>query len=681
MPARGVGLLLLLASFAGACEMVAGIGDRKLAAGGSTAGTTGAGIGGAAGHGGGPGGASAQGGAPGVGGGTGIGGVASGGGATGPGGAAGATAVTGGGGGPASGGATAVGASGGTSSTAGATGTGATGGGGVTSAGGILAAGGIVGQGGIRADAAVDAPISSDGPADATGCVAGVQGTGTGLIGDYFITASLTGLKVTRIDSTIDFNWPGAPDTGIPADGFSVRWTGQVEPRYSGRYTFYTTTDDGARLWVNGVQLVNDWTSHSPTENSGAIDLVAGQKYDIKMEYFEQGGMASAQLSWSSPCQAREVIPASQLYAAGVVCSDAGSGTGTGLKGDYYDNQGLTGFRLSRIDPTISFTWPDGTSPDPTISPGSYSVRWTGQVQAMSSGPTTFYVASDDGVRLFIDDALVIDDWSAHATTEDSVTLTTVAGQKYNLRLEYFEQSGGGTIQLRWSSGCQVKDFIPQAQLYPTYTGLDCTPPGSGIGIGLRGEYFNNMDFTSPATVHPAEVVNFDWGAGSPDPAVGPDTFSARWTGKVLPLTSGTTSFHTWSDDGVRLWVNGQIIIDNWNDHQAAEDIGNINLVAGQLYDIRLEYRENLENALIKLEWATTCQPADIIPASQLYPPGYPSPDAGSDTPPDVAPDVAPDAGPDTMPDLVPDLAADVPEDTSDTADSSESLDAGIDGT
>jgi hypothetical protein len=100
----------------------------------------------------------------------------------------------------------------------------------------------------------------------------------------------------------------------LGGDNFSVRWSGSVAPRYSEPYTFYTASDDGVRLWVNDQLLIDNWTNHSATENSGTITLQAGQKYALKLEYYERGGKAVAQLGWSSPSQAKEIIPQSQLY-------------------------------------------------------------------------------------------------------------------------------------------------------------------------------------------------------------------------------------------------------------------------------------------------------------------------------------------------------------------------------
>jgi hypothetical protein len=163
-------------------------------------------------------------------------------------------------------------------------------------------------------------PVGQAWTSPIAGLTVGVLGSGTGLTGDYYGyangTTNFTGLPtLTQLDPTIDFNWgTGAPDPSLPVDGFQIRWHGQVQPIFSELYTFSTTTDDGSRLWVNGQLLVNRWVNGAATTASGTIQLVAGQKYDILMEYYENTSTASAQLSWSSVHQPPQVIGTTQLY-------------------------------------------------------------------------------------------------------------------------------------------------------------------------------------------------------------------------------------------------------------------------------------------------------------------------------------------------------------------------------
>jgi hypothetical protein len=146
-----------------------------------------------------------------------------------------------------------------------------------------------------------------------------------GLTGQYFDNSNFTGATLTRTDATVNFDWVfGSPASSIGVDTFSARWTGQVQPQYSQTYTFFVTGDDGVRLWVNGIQLVDKWQLQNATEYSGSIVLTAGTKYDIKLEYYENLGYAVSQLRWSSASTPKAIIPSSRLYPTVVVPSGTG---------------------------------------------------------------------------------------------------------------------------------------------------------------------------------------------------------------------------------------------------------------------------------------------------------------------------------------------------------------------
>lgn len=105
-------------------------------------------------------------------------------------------------------------------------------------------------------------------------------GTGTGLRAEYFNNRELSGaVVVSRTEASVDGDWgDGSPVGGAGRDDFSVRWSGQVEAPVSGEYVFSTVSDDGVRLWVNGVLVIDNWTGHAPTSNSGAgLALVGGR--------------------------------------------------------------------------------------------------------------------------------------------------------------------------------------------------------------------------------------------------------------------------------------------------------------------------------------------------------------------------------------------------------------------
>lgn len=276
----------------------------------------------------------------------------------------------------------------------------------------------------------------------------------------------------------------------------------------------------------------------------------------------------------------------------------AGTGTGTGLRGSYYANTTLSGTPvLSRVE-AVDADWGTG-SPGTGVPADGFSVRWRGELDVPVSGSYRFETVSDDGVRLWVDDTLVIDNWTDHApTVNTSAAITLTAGRRATLRLEYYERGGGATMRLRWQPpGATASVAVPADRLHPA---------APEVVTGLRGDYFANLTFSGTAALTRFQAVDFDWGTGAPGPGVPADNFSVRWTGFVTAPTGGTYRFRTVSDDGVRLWVNGTRVINNWTDHGPTTDTStSIRLSAGQRVPIGLDYYERGGGAVIRLQWLT----------------------------------------------------------------------------
>jgi len=152
--------------------------------------------------------------------------------------------------------------------------------------------------------------------------LASVAGADEGLIGEYYHGGSdnvWEDLVMVRLDPTVDFSWGnGSPEPGVVnVDNFKVRWTGEVEIPSTGTWTFHTQTDDGVRLWVNDVLVLENWTDHGSTHDAGDISLKGGQRYPIKLEWYENGGGAICQLSWEGPTMPRQIIPSGYLWVGG----------------------------------------------------------------------------------------------------------------------------------------------------------------------------------------------------------------------------------------------------------------------------------------------------------------------------------------------------------------------------
>jgi len=158
---------------------------------------------------------------------------------------------------------------------------------------------------------------------------------------------------------------------------------------------------------------------------------------------------------------------------------------GGGIKGEYFNNMDLRGTPvLTRIDPQINFYWNPGPNPPPGINEDSFSVRWTGELEAALSEPVTFITGSDDGVRLYFDGELIIDNWTDHDRTENrSQPIELVAGQTYAIVLEGYENTGEAEWQLYWSSPSMPRQLVPQAAMSPPIKAGSPKPSNRAVDV------------------------------------------------------------------------------------------------------------------------------------------------------------------------------------------------------
>jgi glucose/arabinose dehydrogenase len=206
--------------------------------------------------------------------------------------------------------------------------------------------------------------------------------------------------------------------------------------------------------------------------------------------------------------------------------------------------------------------------------------------------------------------------------TGTTISFDAVVGMTRTLEAISPQASGGATFSfLSWSDGGAVQHEITTPATNTTFTATYGLTGSRGTGMGLEALYFSNIDFTGDSHGLVDPTVDFRWGAGAPAHGWEPDTFSARWFGQVEAEVTGTYTFYTQSDDGVRLSVNGQLLVDNWTDHGTTENSGNIALVAGQRYQIRMEYYENTGDATARLLWSSPSRPKEVVPSTRLYSP------------------------------------------------------------
>jgi hypothetical protein len=244
---------------------------------------------------------------------------------------------------------------------------------------------------------------------------------------------------------------------------------------------------------------------------------------------------------------------------------------------EFYNNVNLTGAPvLVRDDSSINFDWGNG-SPGTGVNVDQFSVRWTSYVN-FAAGNYTFRISVDDGVRLWVDEQLLIDQWHDQATTNYSAIKYLAAGY-HSMRLEYYENTGGAVCKLWWDTG-------------------------GGPITDWRGEYYNNTWLGGdPVLVRNDAVINFDWGYGSPASSVSADNFSVRWTRDAYFPSSMNYTFYATVDDGVRVWVDGALVVDRWYPQSRTTHTATIYLGAGT-HQVRVEYFEATGFAVCMVNWS-----------------------------------------------------------------------------
>jgi PKD repeat protein len=252
---------------------------------------------------------------------------------------------------------------------------------------------------------------------------------------------------------------------------------------------------------------------------------------------------------------------------------------------EYFANPDLVGPPvLTRQEPQIDYDWGNG-SPDPTIPADNFSVRWT-KTTELTAGTYQFTTTSDDGIRVFVDGAPVINQWVPQPPTTHTGVIALTEGP-HQITVEYFEETGGAVA----SVGYTQIDNLP--------------PPPPPPGGDYLAEYFANPDLLGPPVLTRQEPqIDYDWGGGSPGAEVPRNNFSARWT-TTIQVAAGDYQFTTTTDDGVRLYIDGALVIDQWVPQRPTTHSVVTALTEGP-HQIVMEYFEERGGAVAVLAFGPT---------------------------------------------------------------------------
>ena len=261
-------------------------------------------------------------------------------------------------------------------------------------------------------------------------------------------------------------------------------------------------------------------------------------------------------------------------------------------QGEYFNNPDLSGSPvLARTDSAVDFNWGWG-SPASEVNRDDFSARWSGTFH-FEDGSYRFTTTTDDGVRLYVDDQLVIDAWRPMRGSRTGYA--TLSAGNHAVRVEYFERVQAAMARVNW----QRIGAAPAPP--PSVPPIGGEEGGGSAGGPWEASYYDNTDLSgSPVLTRQDAALDFNWGWGSPDPAAPSNNFSAAWT-RAVEFGGGRYTFTTTSDDGVRLYVDEQLVIDSWRPMRGSRS-ATLNLSEGT-HTVRLEYFERFGVALVRLAW------------------------------------------------------------------------------
>ena len=294
----------------------------------------------------------------------------------------------------------------------------------------------------------------------------------------------------------------------------------------------------------------------------------------------------------------RLVIPGAQPAPTPKPVPAPAVSTSNKWRGEYYCGTALSGAPCYvRYDSAVNFHWGSG-GPGSCIGVDNFSVRWA-RTFAFKGGVYRFSAVVDDGVRLYVDGSLVLDAWRIQPETAYTVDVSLTPGS-HTVTVEYFEDTGVATVQVSFT---RVGDV-------PVATPVCCAPVATPSPVpapldtwaAWYGEYFASATPTgTPAVTRWDPAIGFEWGTGAPIAGLGADHFSVRWTHRAA-FYDDNYAFCAMADDGVRIYLDGALVLDQWHANNSVAYCSEANVHAGT-HEVRVEYYEDGGNAQIYVWW------------------------------------------------------------------------------
>ncbi|UOQ94424.1 PA14 domain-containing protein [Halobacillus shinanisalinarum] len=349
----------------------------------------------------------------------------------------------------------------------------------------------------------------------------------------------------------------GEPIYGYPKDFFSASYYKLLEGNKD--YFVQTYADDGVKASINGKEILNRWGNSAGEIDLGHITNLNSGNHVLRVDYKEASGAA-------------------EVIANAVPFGD--------WEAYYYNNTELTGMPVSKEvirsnNNTFSIDYGYG-SPSPDVNSNEFSARYVTS-KRLPAGDYILRTRADDGIKVYIDDKLIVNRWLTSAFGEKDTRLIKIknkdGGNVHDIRIEYFDKSSVGKVELSLSSVREestTNDWLGVYYSTPEFAGKTSVEGGQLSGYKVKDIFYN-------------------WGNGTPKPGFPRDNFSSKFYKK---LERGKSYFaHTYSNDSVRVRAGNQLIIDDWKDQEGEIATGLIPSVNENNELLEVDYKEGKGNA------------------------------------------------------------------------------------
>ncbi|WP_328587631.1 PA14 domain-containing protein [Serinibacter arcticus] len=375
--------------------------------------------------------------------------------------------------------------------------------------------------------------------------------------GKFLLGSVLASDCVSAIDMNLATNASPAP--GVPAVNFSSRYT-RVIDEGAGTYTFTANSDDGVRVYVDGVAVINKWVNQAATTTHTAAVTLDDGPHTVIVEYYQGTGAAKLKVSYSTE----------------LATCDADEWSVDHFNGKFLQGSALASDCVSAIDMNLA----TNASPAPGVPAVNFSSRYT-RVIDEGAGTYTFTANSDDGVRVYVDGVAVIDKWIKQAATTTHTAAVPLTDGPHTIIVEYYQGTGAAKLKVSYSTELATCDADEWSVDHFNGKFLQ--------GSALASDCVSAVDMNLAIDASPAPGV----------PAV---NFSSRYT-RVIDEGAGTYTFTANSDDGVRVYVDGVAVIDKWIKQAATTThTATVPLTAGP-HTVVVEYYQGTGAAKLKVSY------------------------------------------------------------------------------